>query len=169
IIGLARYGVSIFNPYNHLFIFVMFALYFSMFFFIMRDMDLKSALYTLCILFILNEAFFRRNAIRENLLLEILSFWVYGIAVYLYFQYIYISKLKKYFLITGILGVLFFCAAVLFRIIYAATNEYSIENAAILLRISVPEFLLGFGIAIGVYVTDRADVKNFLRHAHFIE
>ncbi|MDD8017763.1 MAG: hypothetical protein PHP42_05280, partial [Bacteroidota bacterium] len=41
IIGLARYGVSIFNPYNHLFIFVMFALYFSMFFFIMRDMDLK--------------------------------------------------------------------------------------------------------------------------------
>jgi hypothetical protein len=163
IIGFIRYDIEIFNPYSHRFTVVMFGLYFALFFFIIKETNITNALYVLCLIFILNEALFRKSGIKENPLLEILSFALYAVAVVMYYRYVYHSRFRTNVISTGLLGILFMVAfAILMVTMTFVSDRYTLYNPLSIIRGSIPDAIAGWGIAIGVYLTDRKDVQSLL-------
>ncbi|MDP1677840.1 MAG: hypothetical protein Q8L88_13365 [Bacteroidota bacterium] len=163
VIGFIRYDIEIFNPYSHRFTIIMFGLYFSLFFFMLKETDITNAIYVLCILFIINEALFRIPAIKENPLLEILCFALYAGAVIIYYRYVYRSRFRTNILSTGLLGMLFMASVMIFRVfLMYFSDRYISYNPLSMLQGSVPDAIAGWGIAIGAYITDRKEVSTWL-------
>ena len=168
-IGFMRYGVSIFNVYDHRFAIIAFGFIGSMFFFALVKLEIRHALFILFVLFFANSILLTKSFQHKYLYGDLLSVGTLAAAIYLFYCFVYLrSRLTNIFspLILGVLvGLTAFGERIIYSLLFRRPVWFTFDFSSILaiLHGTAVEFFVGLGIGVGILVTSFSVINKSLK------
>jgi len=160
LLGLIFYQQQIWNIYYPSFKFVTYGVVGSLFFATLRAFRFRTAFAVLIVLFFLEAQFLFNSFAYGRLLNDVISFAVAPLAVLLFYRFFHAKVEETTFFDPLILGALFAGTGALARILFDIHRNIQVQYWTILRPWQLApdlgmNFLIGFGLATGFFITER--------------
>lgn len=172
-LGMVFYGWHILQSTNHAFAFVMYGIMGSVFFFALRYTNRTTALALLFAMFIIQGGLVTRSLTNSFILRDIVFITTLGIAIYLFWANYYSRRSGIVFLHPVVLGALLaalnLLGMTLLRYIERIAPDSNLPEFLFwIFPVVSADFLIGFGIGLGIVAGDYLESHHILKtyHAH---
>jgi hypothetical protein len=165
LLGLIRYGWIIFSFHSHSFVFIAYGIIGSLFFFTLRDLGLRQALFVALILAFASELLTKPQQSPLRFVSGLLFVAALIISIFVYYKYFYLKNRRSLlnpFVLLFVLVMLFHIVQLGFTLIHPVKLRLTWGFWFEIFGSLIPTAMTGFGIGIGIWISDHSKVNALL-------